>query len=339
MRPRIAMTMGDPCGIGPELVARLLANEENRLLADVILIGDEWVREQGQKVAQLPFDVHTIDHIGEAQFAPGMPEFLRHDTVRQDDMTVAVESAAGGRSVLANLDVALDLARSGSADAICFAPLNKHAMHLAGMPYSDELHWFADKLAHTGPVSEFNVLEELWTSRVTSHIALKDVSDNIDEAGIVEAIKLANTALRKAGHDRPRIGVAALNPHAGDNGSFGREEIDVIAPAVRTAQSMQIDVQGPYPADTIFLRARDGDYDVIVTMYHDQGQIAMKLMGFDRGVTVQGGLPVPIATPAHGTAFDIAGRGVANPDAIGNAFKIAANMGATRRAERDGTGQ
>lgn len=332
MRPRIALTLGDPCGIGPELIARLLADEDTRRQADIILIGDAWVREAGERVAGLTVPVNPVTSVDEARHEESVPDFLFRDSVSPDDVQVAVESAPAGRSVLSNLDVALELARDCKVDAICFAPLNKHAMHLGGMAYSDELHWFADRLGYDGPVSEFNVLDELWTSRVTSHIALKDVAEAIDEAGIIEAITLANNALRASGIARPRIGVAALNPHAGDNGSFGREEIDIIGPAVERARQMQIQAEGPWPADTIFLRARDGDYDAIVTMYHDQGQIAMKLMGFDRGVTVQGGLPVPIATPAHGTAFDIAGKGKANPDAMRNAFNIACAMGAARRS-------
>lgn len=332
MRPTIALTLGDPCGIGPELVARLMSDKATRESADVVLIGDPWVRNAGQQVAELSFDVHEVDALADATFEAGVPTLLRQTSVAETDVEVAVESAPAGRSVLHNLDVALELARTGQVDAICFAPLNKHAMHLAGMPYSDELHWFAERLDYTGQVSEFNVLDELWTSRVTSHIPLKDVAEAITEDGIIEAIKLANGALKAAGVAHPRIGVAALNPHAGDHGSFGREEIDVIAPAVKRAESLQMHAQGPFPADTIFLRARAGDYDAIVTMYHDQGQIAMKLMGFDRGVTVQGGLPVPIATPAHGTAFDIAGKGKANPDAMRNAFSIACAMGSARRA-------
>jgi 4-hydroxythreonine-4-phosphate dehydrogenase len=137
----------------------------------------------------------------------------------------------------------------------------------------------------------------------------------------------------------PRLAVAALNPHGGEGGLFGREEIDAIAPAIQQARLDGIDAQGPFPADTIFLRARAGTFDAVVSMYHDQGQIAMKLMGFERGVTVQGGLPIPITTPAHGTAFDIAGRGVANPEALRQAFLLACRMAANRKAEWPKQGQ
>ena len=151
--------------------------------------------------------------------------------------------------------------------------------------------------------------ENLATTRVTSHVSLREVADLITEDAVIDAIRLADRTLRASGNPHPKIGVAGLNPHAGDGGIFGREEIDVIAPAVERAKTQQIAVSGPYPSDTVFLRARDGAFDAVVTMYHDQGQIAMKLMGFEQGITIQAGLPIPITTPAHGTAFDIAGKG------------------------------
>ena len=224
--------------------------------------------------------------------------------------------ADNGAFMLAALTFALDLAERGIVDAVCFAPLNKSALRAGGMKQEDELRWFADVLGHRGPCGEFNVLEKLWTSRVTSHVPLKEVSGLLSAEGVAGAIAMLHDALRRAGNAAPRIGVCGLNPHNGDNGSFGREEIDIIAPGVELAAKRGYAADGPYPADTIFVRARDGAFDGIVTMYHDQGQIAMKLMGFERGVTVQGGLPVAITTPAHGTAYDIAGRGVANVQAM-----------------------
>ncbi|MCS9042325.1 4-hydroxythreonine-4-phosphate dehydrogenase PdxA, partial [Pseudomonas aeruginosa] len=238
-------------------------------------------------------------------------------------------SAVGGRYSLETLALALELTRSGRTDAILFGPLNKTSLHMAGMDHSDELHWFAERLGFGGPFCEFNVLDDLWTSRVTSHVALAEVPGLLSQERVGEAIRLIDDALRRSGLARPRIGVCGLNPHNGDNGSFGREELDIIAPAVQKAREQGIAADGPYPADTIFLKVQ-GDaraFDAVVTMYHDQGQIAIKLMGFSRGVTVQGGLPIPIATPAHGTAFDIAGQGRADVGATRQAFEIACRMG------------
>lgn len=176
------------------------------------------------------------------------------------------------------------------------------------------------------------MLEGLWNARVTSHVPLKDVAALLTKERILENLRLTNTALRASGLAHPRIAVAALNPHAGDGGNFGREEIDIIAPAVEAARQEKIGCDGPFPADTVFVRARRGDFHAVLTMFHDQGQIAMKLIGFDAGVTLMGGFPFPICTAAHGTAYDIAGRGVANPGAMRNALLLAARMATEKRA-------
>ena len=166
----------------------------------------------------------------------------------------------------------------------------------------------------------------MWNARVTSHIPLKDVADRLSIQHIVEAILLADQTLKKAGYANPRIAVAALNPHAGDGGAIGREEIDIIQPAVSEAKQRQVNVAGPFPSDTLYLKVRDGHYDCALSMYHDQGQIAIKLLGFDQGVSVLGGLPIPIATPAHGTAFDIVGTNRANVQPALNALRIVSAM-------------
>jgi 4-hydroxythreonine-4-phosphate dehydrogenase len=227
------------------------------------------------------------------------------------------------------------MVQDGEADALCFAPLNKGAMRLGGMHQEDEMRWFAQELSHTGTCGEFNVLGNLWTGRVTSHVALREVAGLLTPAGVAGAIGMLTIALRAAGVDAPRIGVCGLNPHNGDNGNYGSEEADIIEPGIRMAAAEGFDAEGPYPADTIFLRARKGALDGIVTMYHDQGQIATKLLGFDIGVTVQGGLPIPVTTPAHGTAYDIVGQGVAQSTAMASALDLACRMGVSHRARRE----
>ena len=308
MKPRIALFAGDPAGIGPEIIAKLLAEPETTRSADVLLIAGSAsmdVRAQATLVEWKGLD------------APPFP--------------LGVASPDNGRFMLDGLLTGVDLVRGGKADALCFAPLNKGALRAGGMNHPDEMHWFAEVLGWTGPCVEFNVLEDLWTSRITSHVPLKDVSSLLTIEGVVEGIGLLYRGLQAAGKAQPRLAVCGFNPHNGDNGNFGREEIDVIAPGVKRAVARGWPADGPFPADTIFVRARGGAYDGIVTMYHDQGQIAMKLMGFERGVTVQGGLPIPITTPAHGTAYDIAGQGKANVGAMRNAFRLACRMGAARK--------
>ena len=335
MKPRIAVIHGEPAGIGPELIGKLLAEPDIKEKADIILVGDRHVFEMGMGQAKTEWAIRELDendqpHWGDHDAYP----LLSMSTIDEKNIRVAEISEAGGTASLRNLDRALDLTASDGADAVLFGPFNKASLHLAGMEEEDEHRYIARYLNFSGYHSEINMLDELITTRVTSHIALRNVADAIDIDGVVNAIKLANDTLISAGTTRPRIGVAALNPHAGDDGNFGTEEIDILAPAIEKARRLQIDVDGPWPSDTVFLRGRDGKLDAVVTMYHDQGQIAMKMMGFDRGVTIAAGLPVPVATPAHGTAFDIAGKGVANLNATRKAFDILCRMGLNFRRSR-----
>ena len=330
MKPTIALFTGDPAGIGPELVARLLADEATRDAAHILLIGARSVVDDGVRAAGVAFACERGPAVRDA------PGVRLVDWAQVDDtgFAHAEVAARNGAYMLAGLKVGLELCQRGVADAMCFAPLNKAALRAGGMNHADELHYFCEVLGFSGPSVEFNVLESLWTSRVTSHVPLKDVSGLLTREGIAEGIALLTRGLRASGIGAPRVAVCGLNPHNGDNGAFGREEIDVIEPGVALARERGFPADGPFPADTIFVRAtrKDGaGYDGVLTMYHDQGQIAMKLMGFDRGVTVPGGLPIPIATPAHGTAYDIAGKGIASMGAMRNAFALACRMGATRR--------
>jgi 4-hydroxythreonine-4-phosphate dehydrogenase len=326
MTATIALVAGDPAGIGPELVAKLLGDPA-KLPAQIRLIAHRASLDAAAKVCgcALALPVLKSDDAAQSTLAVARMEW---DGWNAAPFAQGKASAANGAFMLDALTFALDLAQRGVVDAVCFAPLNKSALRAGGMEQEDELRWFADVLGYRGPCGEFNVLERIWTSRVTSHVPLKDVAALLTAEGVAEAIGMLHEALARAGNAAPRIGVCGLNPHNGDGGNFGREEIDIIAPGVQLAARRGHAASGPYPADTIFVRARDGAFDGIVTMYHDQGQIAMKLMGFERGVTVQGGLPVAITTPAHGTAYDIAGRGIANVQAMSNALAIAARMGA-----------
>ena len=333
MTSRLALVLGDPAGIGPEIMAKLLADPANREKAALLLVADPDELAEGMRIAGVELPVTRVND--PAALAPG--RIALHELRRDAPIPRGRSTAEGGRHALATLRECLALAQSGVVDGICFAPLNKAALHMAGMGHADELHWFAEVLGHNGATSEFNVLDGLWTCRVTSHVALREVADLITPDAVIGAIELIRNALLRAGIAEPRIAVCGLNPHNGDNGAFGREEIEVIGPALEEARRRGLPCEGPYPADTIFLRAQpkaDGtrDVDAIVTMYHDQGQIAMKLMGFWRGVTIAGGLPVPIATCAHGTGFDIQGQGVARIGALQAAFDLACAMAARRRA-------
>ena len=330
--PVVSLTLGDAAGIGPELIARLLSQSDVTANANIVLVGDPWLWQDGQDIAKIKVATQAVQSLAEVRTRPDtrLPAFLAVDTIAKAQVERSQPLAACGTAALNVLNRCMDGAKSGEVDAICFAPLNKFAMKQGGMKHEDELHHFAEYLGVTGYFCEFNTLGDLWTSRVSSHIPLKDAAGMLSQERIVEAAKLIYKSLQASGTAQPKVAIAAFNPHGGDGGSCGREEIDIIAPAVAQLRATGFPVDGPFPADTIFLKARDGHYQAIVTMYHDQGQIAIKLMGFSKGVTVQGGLPVPITTPAHGTAFDIAGQGVADVNAMLNAFNIAARMGAAR---------
>jgi len=325
-KPAIALAMGDPAGISPELTAKIVALDEVRSAARIVVVGDRRVFDAGAAVARVVVD---LDVIGPgAPLPPETDRLALVDLAHLDPAAVTRGEASrtGGEFALANYRYALELVAKGQAQAVCFTPFNKQSMRMALPSYDDEIRFTAGVLGVTGPATEFNVLDRLWNARVTSHVPLSQVASLITLEAVVDALELTAASLRAAGFETPRIAVAGLNPHAGDGGNFGREEIDVIAPAVARARAKGVPVKGPFPADTVFVRARTGAFDAVLTMYHDQGQIAMKLMGFDRGVTVLGGFPFPICTPAHGTAYDIAGKGVANPGATRAAILLAAEM-------------
>ncbi len=319
--PRIVIAMGDPAGISPELLVKLLSQHELLALAAITVIGDRRVLALGEKAAGLALDIEIVGALENAAAEPSRPVFV--DLAHLDPVTIpmAQATAQGGAFAMRNFGEALLAAKARRFDGIMFTPFNKLAFKRAGNPYPDEIRWASDLLGWNGACSEYNKLDDLWNARVTSHEPLRDVADMLTQERIVAAIEATTATLRRAGVARPRIAVAGFNPHAGEGGVFGREEIDVIAPAVETAMKKGFTVEGPFPADTVWLRARRGDYDVVLSMYHDQGQIALKLLGFERGVTILGGMPIPITTPAHGTAYDIQGRGIADPSATIQAFR------------------
>lgn len=325
-KPRIGLLLGDPSGIGPEVLLKMLATPINREQAHIVVVGDKeiWRRTAEETGIDLPV-TEILELAGDWHLATEEIIFLQGPRLEPSTYQQGEAAATAGRYVLDSCRVVLELAQADLLDGVCFAPFNKEAMHLAGSPFADDLRYFAHLLEFDEYVGELNVLEKLWTARVTSHIPLKDVATYITTENIENAVRLVDRSLRSAGFVEPRIAVAALNPHAGEGGLFGREEIDVIRPIVEQLAS-DLNVSGPYPSDTVFLRAQAGDFDAVVTMYHDQGQVAMKLMGFAKGVTVHGGLPVVVTTPAHGTAFDIAGQGKADSGAMTQAFQLACRM-------------
>lgn len=320
-RPTLAFAVGDAAGIGSELAARMIADNRVKEAARLLVIGDRRQIAQGAAQAGLALDLPDWDGDIFQDVA-----LVERQNIDMAGVTAGSGNAATGGAALDNFASALRLCAAGAASATCFTPFNKHSMRLANPAYVDEIGFIQSVLGTDAEGAEFNVLDEIWNARVTSHVPLSKVAGILTEELVLKRIRLTEDTMRGAGKPHPRIAVAALNPHAGDGGNFGHEDDDIIAPAVRRAAEMQINVKGPLPADTVYLRAVKGEFDVVLSMYHDQGQIAMKLIGFDRGVTLVGGFPFWIATPAHGTAYDIAGKGIANPDATRNALLLAARL-------------
>ena len=318
----IAILLGDPSGIGPELVSKLLSeNITNK--ANIVVIGEKKVLESGDKITNFSNNLKIVNDFDEINFQNGNKFFLDITKGKNHDYKLSECSKEAGESVLSALNLALELAQESKIHAINFAPFNKTSLKLGGNKYSDELHLMAKKLNVDNFFCEFNVIDNFWTARVTSHIPIKEVSSHIKKENILKPIKLINEAMKLNGIKSPRVAVQALNPHA----EFGTEEKDEIIPAIEEAKKIGINADGPLPCDTSFITAyKNKNHDCIVGMYHDALQSGLKAFGFDRGVTVQGGLPVPITTPAHGTAFDIAGKNEANLEPTLNSFKIALTM-------------
>ena len=321
-KPNIAVLIGDPSGIGPELISKLLTKSELDK-ANILVIGEKNILDDGNKITGCSANVKTINSIKDLKFDNKTKFFLDISQGRNIKYEISKCSKESGKTVLDSLNLALDLVRSKKIDAINFGPFNKTSMRLAGSKHEDELHLMADKLNVKDFFCEFNVVDNFWTARVTSHIPIREVPSHIKKEKIIKPIKLINESMKLNGVSKPRVAVQALNPH----GEFGDEEKNEIIPAIKEAVSLGINADGPLPCDTSFITAfKNKNHDCIVGMYHDALQSGLKAFGFDRGVTVQGGLPVPITTPAHGTAFDIAGKNIANLEPTLQSFKIALKM-------------
>ena len=321
-KKRIAILLGDPSGIGPEIVSKLLC-EKIVDDANIIVIGERKILEEGENISGKKGNFKFVNNSKDVVFDDKTKFFLDISKGTNRTYKYGEVSAESGESVLEAMDEAMDLANNKKIDAVNFGPMNKTSLIMGGCPYNDEHDYFQKKLKMKDFCCEFNVIDNFWTARVTSHIPIKEVPENITKENILKPIKLLNKTLKMSGIEKPRIAVQALNPHA----EFGTEEKDEIIPAIEEAKKMGIDADGPLPCDTSFITAyKNKNHDCIIGMYHDALQCGLKAFGFDRGVTVSGGLSVPITTPAHGTAFDIVTKNSANMEPMLNSFKLALKM-------------
>ena len=331
--PILGVLLGNSAGVGPELVAKLAVSNYYADYCRPVIIGDLRMFEHGLKVVGGDVPHYVISDLSECDWERGYPVL---DLKDQDPEQVVYGEANAycGASDLLQLDTAIELCKAGKIEGFVFGPFHKGAMKMAGLHDESEHTYLAAACNLTTPFCEVNMMDDLMTVRTTSHIPISDVSANITEENLREAIELGEITGESFGH-KPRIAVAALNPHCGEFGLCGREEVDVIKPTIeKVVKETGWNVSGPYSADTLFISALAGDFDVVVTMYHDQGQIALKLVGFQRCITVAGGQPYPIATCAHGTAFDKVGKATATTDSFERAVKAVSRMAIAKRAKK-----
>ena len=328
--PPLAITMGDPAGIGPEIVAKALASADRP--AAYVILGDPAVIQPA--IARFAPDL-TCSVVDRPEENVEDPKAVRLIATSEMDAVPAVGeiSAACGKAAYDAIDAGIGLARRGDIAGIVTAPIHKEALSMAGIKYPGHTEMLADK-GGAERVAMMLANDELRTVLVTIHCSLRDAIERADFAAQMSAIRLAHEGGQRLGVERPRVAVAGLNPHAGEGGLFGDEEIEIIAPAIAEARKEGIDASGPWPGDTVFMQARQGRFDVVVAQYHDQGLIPVKYMGLEKGVNITLGLPFIRTSPDHGTAFDIAGKGVADPASLLTAMKYAELMAAAVAGER-----
>lgn len=309
--PTLALTVGDPAGIGPEIAARSAVEKEVVSRARVLLVGDASIVRDAVRLCGLPVDVRVIDDPALAGQRPGEIYVLDIGVAPDSAIIPGQVSAAAGRSAITAIETATRLALNRQVDAVVTAPINKEAIWAAGSQHLGHTEMLAELTGARHSTTMF-IVRGLKIFFTTRHTSLREAIDQIDRTRVSSAIDSAVTALQVFGHPQPRLAVAALNPHGGEGGNFGREEIDHIAPAIEAASAQGASVTGPIPADSVFHQALEGRYDGVLAQFHDQGHIAAKTLDFDGTVSVTVGLPILRTSVDHGTAFDIAGTGKAS---------------------------
>lgn len=340
MRKILGITMGDPAGVGPEITVKALQDPKVYESCRPLVVGDAAILERACGFVGAKCTIHPVADPSEGLYEHGTIDILDLGLLRPEDFAIGQVSAAAGDAAFRYVRKVIELAMDGKVDATVTNPLNKEAMNLAGHHFSGHTEIYAH---YTGTEHYTMMLahNDLRVVHVSTHVSLREACDRVKKDRVLEVISIADKACRDMGIAKPRIGVAGLNPHCGEGGLFGREEIDEIAPAIEAARIAGIDAQGPIPPDTIFSKALGGWYDIVVAMYHDQGHIPLKVVGFvyDRkkqawsaveGVNITLGLPIIRTSVDHGTAFDQAGTGKANELSLKNAIEYAVRFAANR---------
>ncbi len=336
-KPIIAITMGDPASIGPEISAKVLAEKETYEMCRPLLVGDAGIMEKALKTTGLEnLKIHAVSSPAEAKYRFGTIDVLDMGLVDADTLPIGQVSREAGEAAFRYVEKVIELAMAGEADGTVTNALNKEAVNLAGHHFAGHTEIYAH-YTNTKKYTMMLAHGNLRVVHVSTHVSLREACDRVKKDRVLEVIRIAWQACRDLGIEKPRVGVAGLNPHSGEHGLFGREEIDEIIPAVEAARAEGIDADGPVPPDTVFSKARGGWYDIVVAMYHDQGHIPLKLIGFVydqqagswqsvEGVNITLGLPIVRVSVDHGTAFDQAGKGTADQASLRNAIDYAVRL-------------
>lgn len=335
-RPIIGISMGDPSGIGPEIAVKALARKETYEICRPLIVGDANAVKDALRITGLDLTINPIAAVKDARFRFGTLDVFDLNNVDMAKLQYGRVSAMSGHAAFEAVRKVIELALAREIDATVTGPINKESINLAGHHYSGHTEIYAD-FTGTQDYTMMLAHENLRVVHVSTHVSLREACERVKKDRVLRVIKLAREACRKIGIAEPRIGVAGLNPHAGESGMFGREEIEEIIPAIQAAKALGIDADGPVPPDSLFSKARGGLYDVVVAMYHDQGHIPLKVIGFNwnpaeqkwdsiSGVNITLGLPIIRTSVDHGTALDLAGTGRADTGSLLHAIDCARAM-------------
>lgn len=327
IKPILGITMGDAAGVGPEIIDKALAKKEFYNIARPIVIGDASVIEDALKVAKVKVDINSVKDVSEAKYEHGTIEVIDLKNIRLSELKMGQVQAMAGEASVKYVEKAVEMALENKIDAIVTAPLNKEAMNLAGYDYAGHTEILAH-LTKTKDYAMMLVAGHLRVIHVTTHVSMRDACELIKKDRVLTTIRLTNEVTKKMGVKAPKIAISGFNPHAGESGLFGNEETKEITPAIESAKKNNMNVIGPMPPDTVFLRASRGEYDAVVAMYHDQGHIPVKMLGFESGINVTIGLPIIRTSVDHGTAYRRAGLrlGTGDPTSLEEAMKLAVQM-------------
>ena len=331
-QPLLVITMGDAAGSGPEIITKALAVPEIKAICRPVVIGDAATMQAALEITGAPGKIKVIGKLAEASFRENLIEVIDLHNIQLDRLVRGRVDPVAGKAAFEYIKLATDLALSGDCDAIVTSAINKEALNKAGYHYDGHTQLLAE-LCGVPDVAMMLVSGKLRVSHVTTHVSLSQAIEQVKPERILTVLRLTDEAVRQMGVEKPHIAVAGLNPHAGEGGLFGDEEIKYIIPSIETANREGLQVTGPLPPDSVFLRTAEGQFDAAVAMYHDQGHIALKMLGITQGVNVTLGLPIIRTSVDHGTNFGKAGKGTADPTSLIEAIKLASVMSRHRRRQ------